>query len=86
MSCILRATGIADLPVPVAVCCHDAGGANLIAAWLAAGPVAQLRLCAQGPAHEIFASVLPQFAPAPLEVALDGAACLLSVFGWGGDL
>jgi hypothetical protein len=86
MSCILRATGIADLPVPVAVCCHDVGGANLIAAWLAAEPVGELRLCAQGPAREIFASVLPQYAPAPLEVALDGAACLLSGSGWGGDL
>jgi hypothetical protein len=86
MSCILRATGIADLPLPVAVCCHDAGGANLIAAWFTAEPVAELRVCARGPAREIFASVLPQHAPGPLDAALDGAACLLSGSGWGGDL
>jgi hypothetical protein len=86
MSCILRASGIADLPVPMAVCCHDAGGANLIAAWLAAEPVGELRLCAQGPAREIFARVLPQQASAPLQVALDGAQCLLSGSGWAADL
>jgi hypothetical protein len=86
MSCILRASGIADLPLPVAVCCHDAGGANLIAAWLAAEPVAQLRLCAQGPAREIFARVLPQRSSAPLDVALDGAQCLLSGSGWAAEL
>jgi hypothetical protein len=86
MSCISRASGIADLPAPMAVCCHDAGGANLIAAWLAAEPVAELRLCAQGPAGEIFARLLPQQATQALEVALDGAKCLLSGSGWAADL
>ena len=70
----------------MAVCCHDAGGANLIGAWLAAEPVAELRLCAQGPARGIFAAMLPQQASAPLEAALDGAKCLLSGSGWAADL
>ena len=86
MSCISRASGIADLPPPVAVCCHDAGGANLIAAWAAAEPARQYRICAQGPARGIFAQVLPGHDSRSLPAALDGAGCLLSGSGWAGDL
>ena len=86
MSSISRASGLADLPGPVAVCCHDAGGANLIAAWLAAEPAGEYRVCAQGPAREIFATVLPHQPLQPLTLVLAGAACLLSGSGWGSDL
>jgi len=86
MSSISRASAVADLPRPVAVCCHDAGGANLVAAWLAADPTPQYRLCVQGPAREIFAAALPQHSPQSLDTALEGAACLLSGSGWASDL
>jgi hypothetical protein len=86
MSSISRASGIAELPDPLAVCCHDAGGANLIAAWMAARPEREYRICAQGPAREIFARALPRHAPRPLAAALADAACLLSGSGWASDL
>jgi hypothetical protein len=79
-------SGIADLPAPLAVCCHDAGGANLIAAWVAAAPESAIRICAAGPAAAIFERVTPGRAREPLAAVLEGAACLLSGSGWASDL
>ena len=81
-----RASGIADLPAPVVVCCHDAGGANLLAAWVAAAPQCEIRLSAEGPAGEIFGALTPQRPREPLPAALAAGACLLSGSGWGSDL
>jgi hypothetical protein len=81
-----HASGIADLPPPVAVCSHDAGGANLLAAWVAGAPACDIRLSAEGPAGEIFGALTPQHRLQPLSAALAGAACLLSGSGWGSEL
>lgn len=86
MSSISRASGIADLPSPVTVCCHDAGAASLIAAWVAAEPTREYRLCVEGPARRILAEVLPGHDSQPLPAALAGAGCLLSGSGWTTDL
>jgi hypothetical protein len=86
MSCISRASAVTELPVPLAVCCHDAGGANLIAAWLAAAPARDCRVCAQGPARAVFAARLPQCELLELPATLERAACLLSGSGWASDL
>jgi hypothetical protein len=79
-------SGIADLPAPVALCCHDAGAANLIAAWAAADIQREYRVCAEGPARTIFARALAHVVPMTLPDALDGAACVLSGSGWSSDL
>jgi len=86
MSFISRASSIADLPSPVAVCCHDAGGANLVAAWVASDPSGEYAICAEGPARKIFAEVLPDRITRPLSGVLDGAASLLSGSGWASSL
>jgi hypothetical protein len=86
MSSILRASGIADLPAPLVVCCHDAGGANLIAAWIAADWQGECRVCVEGPAREIFARRVPHLVPMSLSAAMNGASALLSGSGWASDL
>jgi hypothetical protein len=58
MSSITRVSGLREMPYPLALCCHDAGAANLIAAWCGEG-AGELRLCAEGPAREIFARETP---------------------------
>jgi hypothetical protein len=85
MSSITHASAMHELPHPLALCCHDAGAANLIAAWCAADP-GELRLCAEGPARDIFAREVPALVPAGLDQVLSGAASLLSGTGWASDL
>ncbi len=86
MFSISRVSSIAELPPPVAVCGHDAGGANLLAAWVAASPSQAFRICAEGPARRIFSEVVPERGLCELGQALDGAGCLLSGSGWGSTL
>jgi hypothetical protein len=86
MFSISRDSSIVDLPSPVAVCCHDAGGANLIAAWVSAEPLREWRLCADGPARKIFSSAAPQLPALGLERALGGAGSVLTGSGWASDL
>lgn len=85
-SSISPASPMIDLPGPLAVVCHDAGAANLILAWLAAKPRADVRPVMAGPAERLWRE---RFGEAPLwklEAALDGAAALLSGTGWASDL
>lgn len=75
------------LPRPLAVAIHDAGAANMIAAWAEAAGSAPERVWAEGPARSIWESrfgtgALVETAPA----LLDGAQCLLSGTGWASDL
>ncbi len=73
-----------DLSPPLAVACHDAGAANLIAAWLR-GWRSEIRLCMAGPAAALWRRLYPDAALLPLDHALDGAATLLSGTGWASE-
>jgi len=86
MFSISRVSSIADLPSPVAICCHDAGGANLVAAWIAGAATQDFRICVDGPARPIFYNAVPGYITGTLSDALDGARCLLSGSGWASDL
>lgn len=86
MFSISRVSSIADLPSPVAICCHDAGGANLVAAWVAAAASQDFRICVDGPARTIFSNAVPRRVTEPLSAVLDGAQCLLSSSGWSSAL
>ncbi|MEO6079207.1 MAG: hypothetical protein ABIQ86_05450 [Steroidobacteraceae bacterium] len=85
MSSTMRASAMHELPRPLVLCCHDAGSANLIAAWCAHDS-GGIRLCAEGPARDIFARESPSLVPVSLEAAFKGAACLLSGTGWASTL
>lgn len=78
--------GLPDLPVPLAVVCHDAGACNVILPWLGRRHF-QLRAVMQGPARRLWQA---RFGDAPLchsvDEALDGARLLLSGTGWASDL
>lgn len=86
MFSITRAFALADLPRPLAICCHDAGAANLIAAWVASAGVDEIKVCAEGPAKSIFERECSLADFYSLPAALDGAATLLSGTGWASDL
>lgn len=77
----------ADLVQPLAVVCHDAGAANIILAWLASHPRRQCRPLMAGPAAALWRQ---RFGDSPtcatLELALDGAAFVLTGTGWASDL
>ena len=75
-----------DLPAPLAVVCHDAGGANLILAWLASEPRSDVRPVMAGPAERLWRARFGETPLWDLENALDGAAALLSGTGWQTDL
>lgn len=69
---------------PLAVACHDAGAANLIAAWLLWWR-GEIRLCLAGPAAELWRRLHPDAALLPLDRALAGATTLLSGTGWASE-
>lgn len=75
------------LPAPTAVVCHDAGATNLMIRWLA-GHVrnGDIRVCAEGPARDLWRAKHPGIAFRSLDDAMDGAASLLSGTGWASDL
>lgn len=81
---------VPELALPLAVVCHDAGGANQIAHWLKHQGFAAsnfLRPCIKGPAEKIWQHILPQVSPFfSLEEAMDGAKTLISGTGWASDL
>jgi hypothetical protein len=67
-----------DLKLPLAVVVHDAGAANLIAAWLKKMSIKDIRLSSDGPALSIFACEFPQLTNISLADALKDANTLLS--------
>lgn len=69
----------------LAVVAHDAGAANIIAAWLA--PIErQVQASMKGPATAIWKRTCPATAILSLESALEGADRLISGTGWASSL
>lgn len=66
-----------DLPRPMAVVCHDAGGANVVAHWVARTPDC-VRPFVGGPGRRIWADLVHVPLFGSLEEAMDGATSLLS--------
>lgn len=85
-SCTTRSSAVLELPSPLAVVCHDAGAANVILAWLGASEL-DCHAVMQGPAARLW---VERFGTTPmsasLDVALDGAAALLSGTGWASSV
>lgn len=86
----MRASTLPDsLTLPLAVVCHDAGGANQIIALLktlnfSAGELVPVM---QGPAASLWQRAFPEHAPhSDLRYALTKAAMLISGTGWASDL
>jgi hypothetical protein len=75
------------LPRPLGVAVHDAGAANMIAAWVEAAAAPPDRVVAAGPALAIWRARFGNRVPVaddPEELA--EMACVLSGTGWGSDL
>lgn len=83
-SFILRNSEPLDLQSPLVVACHDAGAANLIAAWLRSWR-SEIRLCLAGPAAELWRRLNPDAELLPLGRGLNGASTLLSGTGWASE-
>jgi hypothetical protein len=79
---------IVDLPLPIAVACHDAGAANHIVAWLRADDIGhRVKPCMEGPAKKIWEDAFPGIGIASsIAEALAGATALLSGTGWASSL
>lgn len=68
---------------PLAVVAHDAGAANHIFAWLDGE---QPAMCLAGPAQALWEARYGQPAQSDLEVALSGAATVITGTGWASNL
>ena len=74
------------LPAPYAVAVHDAGAANMIAAWVAAAKTPPARVLAAGPARRIWRQRFGKKAALYDDPqALDGMASALTGTGWASD-
>lgn len=86
----MRGSALPDKPaLPLAVVCHDAGGANQLIALLKRLRIAaaDVRAVMRGPAAVLWLRAFPDIAVIPeLPAALDGAGTLLSGTGWASDL
>lgn len=74
------------LPRPLAVAIHDAGAANMIAAWAEAAASPPERVHAEGPARAIWSERFGTEAFVQGDALLDGASTLLSGTGWASDI
>lgn len=87
MSSTTPASPLPELPRPVAVVAHDAGGANHLAAWWAQEAPADARVFLAGPAAALWTRRFGSDAlAASLEQALRGARTVVTGTGWGSDL
>lgn len=79
---------IVDLPLPIAVACHDAGAANHIVAWLRADDIGHcVKPYMEGPARKVWEDAFPSIGMASsIAEALTGATSLLSGTGWASSL
>lgn len=82
----MPASTLAELPGPVALVCHDAGAANLLLAWAAAEPSAELLPVMVGPAAALWTEQFPGRPSLPLADAMNRAGALVSGSGWASDL
>ncbi len=76
----------ASLPQPVGVVAHDAGAANLLAAWVAEAELGPLQGCLAGPASAIFARSVPGLQSQPLAELVGQCRTIISGTGWASDL
>jgi len=86
---MLASAPLSELPLPLAVVCHDTGGANQVIAMLRGHDLhaLQLRPYMQGPAAYLWRNAFPVYPTCPdLADALDGAAALLCGTGWASDI
>jgi hypothetical protein len=67
---------------PLAIVCHDAGGANLIANWILEYKY-EVKVCMEGPAKYIWHSHFPDSEMLSMNDALKGANTLISGTGMG---
>lgn len=74
------------LPRPLGVAMHDAGAANMIAAWAGSAAAPPDCVVAAGPAREIWRSRFGDTATCGDPEALAEMACVLSGTGWASDL
>lgn len=87
MSSITPDSPLSELPQPVAVVCHDAGGANQLAAWWSQGAPAGARAFVSGPAAALWARRFgADTGASSLEQALQGARSVVSGTGWASDM
>lgn len=80
---------LTELPLPLAVVCHDAGGANQLIAMLRDHDLhaLQLRPYMQGPAASLWRNAFPSYQACPdLAGALNGATALVSGTSWASDI
>ncbi len=86
ISCTMPNSPVDSLPAPYAVAMHDAGAANLIAAWVDAAARPPQRVMAAGPARSIW---LSRFGDGSAITAtpdcLAGMASVLTGTGWASD-
>ncbi|WP_298470637.1 hypothetical protein [uncultured Erythrobacter sp.] len=83
----MPASPIDALPRPLAIAVHDAGAANMIAAWVDAASEPTEQVIAAGPALTIWrARFGDDVAITDSTDALNGFACVLSGTGWASDL
>ena len=84
---IMQNLKIPNFPEPTAVVCHDAGGANIIQAWVSQHPFHEWRLNMSGPAAKTcLQSSQMKFSFANLESLLRGSSTLLSGTSWASDV
>ena len=75
-----------NLPQSYGVAVHDAGAANMIAAWVDAARTPPARVLAEGPARAIWAQRFGEDAICGRDPeAIDGLAALVSGTGWASD-
>lgn len=73
------------MPVPVAIACHDAGGANVVAALVVRHPEG-VQAYVEGPARRIWAETVPAMPQGSLLEAMTGARSLLTSTSVGSTL
>ena len=84
--CIMRSSSVIDESKKFAVVCNDAGGANLIIAWLKKRNL-NVRPLVTGPARRLWKAAYPNsIIFNSLEEALDGTNFLIAGTGWASDL
>jgi hypothetical protein len=71
---------------PVAIVAHDAGAANLLAAWLADAGWEEMAFCLAGPALAIFERCCPRMQQLPLKELIAQSRTLISGTGWASTL
>lgn len=86
MSCCTLDSALESDETSVAVVCHDAGAANLIAHWICEKTALRLQFCMKGPAREIWLRRFPHCSTVSFDDALRRARIVISGTGWSSNL